>query len=97
MTGRKALADPLKHWGRVTVIGRERLADSAKKLEATRWAAAIDVVGGPMLGELLKQINSGGMVVTVGLAAGDEWEGSVVPFILRGITLCGDRQRHAKL
>lgn len=89
VTGRKALADPLKHLGARDVIGRESFADSAKKLEATRWAAAIDVVGGPMLGAVLKQINYGGMVVTVGLAGGDEWEGSVVPFILRGISLIG--------
>jgi hypothetical protein len=38
---------------------------------------------------LLKQIQPGGCVAAVGLAAGDSWDASVVPFILRGVTLAG--------
>ena len=89
MSGRAELADDLKALGAANVVGREVLAPSPKKLLATRWAGAIDNVGGAPLGELLKQMQPGGCVAAVGLAAGDRWDASVVPFILRGVTLAG--------
>ena len=89
MTGRAELADELKALGATEVVGREVLAPTGKKLLATRWIGAIDSVGGAPLGELLKQIHTGGCVAAVGLAAGDGWDASVIPFILRGITLAG--------
>ncbi|WP_196257965.1 MDR family oxidoreductase [Pelagibacterium limicola] len=89
MSGRPELAGPLKALGATDVVGRDVLAPSGKKLLPTRWAGAIDSVGGAPLGELLKQINPGGCVASVGLAAGDSWDASVVPFILRGVTLAG--------
>ena len=89
MSGRAELADDLTALGATNVVGREVLAASGKKLLATRWAGAIDNVGGAPLGELLKQMQPGGCVAAVGLAAGDGWEASVVPFILRGVTLAG--------
>ncbi|WP_417585220.1 MDR family oxidoreductase [Pelagibacterium sp.] len=89
MTGRAELADDLKALGASEVVGREVLTKSGKKLMATRWVGAVDSVGGAPLGELLKQIHGGGCVAAVGLAAGDAWDASVIPFILRGITLAG--------
>ena len=71
------------------MVGRDALAPTGKKLLATRWIGAIDSVGGAPLGEMLKQIHTGGCVAAVGLAAGDGWDASVIPFILRGITLAG--------
>lgn len=89
MTGRAELEGDLRALGATNVIGREALAANPKKLLATRWPAAIDNIGGAPLGELLKQIHQGGCVAAVGLAAGDGWEASVIPFILRGVTLAG--------
>lgn len=89
MSGRPELADDLLALGAAEVVGRDVLAPSGKKLLTPRWAGGIDNVGGAPLGELLKQIQPGGCVAAVGLAAGDGWEASVVPFILRGITLAG--------
>jgi acrylyl-CoA reductase (NADPH) len=89
MTGRAELTDELKALGATEVVGRDALAPTGKKLLATRWIGAIDSVGGAPLGEMLKQIHTGGCVAAVGLAAGDGWDASVIPFILRGITLAG--------
>lgn len=89
MSGRPELADDLVALGAREVVGREVLAPSPKKLLGTRWIGAVDNVGGPPLGELLKQMHQGGCVASVGLAAGDGWEASVIPFVLRGITLAG--------
>eukprot|EP00873_Tetraselmis_striata_P031124 jgi/Tetstr1/451388/TSEL_038424.t1 len=89
MTGRKDLTDDLRALGATEVVGRDVLAPSSKKLLATRWIGAVDSVGGAPLGEMLKQIHTGGCIAAVGLAAGDAWDGSVIPFILRGVTLAG--------
>lgn len=89
VTGRADLADDLKALGATEVLGREVLAPNPRKLLGTRWIGAVDSVGGAPLGEMLKQIHTGGCVAAVGLAAGDAWDASVIPFILRGITLAG--------
>ena len=77
MTGRAELTDELKALGATEVVGRDALAPTGKKLLATRWIGAVDSVGGAPLGEMLKQIHTGGCVAAVGLSAGD------------GITLAG--------
>lgn len=89
MTGRPELADTLRKLGASEVVGRDVLSPSPKGLLAVRWMGAVDSVGGAHLGALLKQIHAGGCVAAVGLAAGDTWEASVIPFLLRGITLAG--------
>ncbi|SDG50742.1 acryloyl-CoA reductase [Pelagibacterium luteolum] len=89
MTGRDSVSKDLLALGADAVVGRDVLAPSPKKLLAPRWSGAVDNVGGAPLGELLKQIEPGGCVASVGLAAGDGWDGSVVPFILRGVTMAG--------
>lgn len=89
MSGRAEVSDDLKALGATSVIGRDALGPSEKKLLAPRWTGAIDNVGGAPLGELLKQVHPGGCVAAVGLPAGDGWDASVVPFILRGVTLAG--------
>ncbi|WP_404402666.1 MDR family oxidoreductase [Pelagibacterium halotolerans] len=89
MTGRPELAEPLMRLGAAEVVGRDVLEGTGKKLVSPRWASAVDTVGGAPLGELLKQIKPGGAVAAIGLAAGDSWNATVIPFILRGITLAG--------
>ena len=89
MTGRPELKDDLLALGATEIVGRDVLAPTGKKLLPTRWVAAVDAVGGAPLGEMLKQIHPGGVVAAIGLAAGDTWDASVVPFLLRGITLAG--------
>jgi putative YhdH/YhfP family quinone oxidoreductase len=62
---------------------------STRPLEAERWAAAIDNVGGALLSWLVRSTRMQGGVASVGLAGGAELAVSVMPFILRGVNLLG--------
>lgn len=62
---------------------------AGKALSKARFAGAIDTVGGEVLAGVLKEIGYGGAVATCGMAAGTRFEGSVFPFILRGVRLLG--------
>jgi len=89
-TGRTERAEHLTRLGASRIVGRdELLAGSGKVLGKEVWAGAIDSVGGPLLGEVLKGVRYGGAVAAVGNAGGRNWDASVIPFILRGISLCG--------
>ena len=90
LSGRPQHADALRALGAATIVDRaEFLGQPDKPLESARWAAAIDNVGGAVLGKLLKQIRYGGMVASIGNAGGIELATNVLPFILRGISLVG--------
>lgn len=90
VTGRPSLDDALTRLGATRIIPRAHmLAESGRGLDAENYAGAVDSVGGPMLMQVLKKIRYGGGVAAIGLAGGATFEASVVPFILRGITLFG--------
>lgn len=90
VTGRPEMADQLRRLGAAEIIDRESLlTPSGRGLDKEQWAAAIDPVGGPLLGEVLKKIRYGGAVAAIGAAGGPIWEASIIPFILRGISLLG--------
>lgn len=90
VTGRPALGERLRQMGAESVISREDIAEpSSKVLDKERWAGVIDAVGGPMLGEILKSVRYDGVVAAIGAAGGASFVGSVIPFILRGVTLAG--------
>jgi acrylyl-CoA reductase (NADPH) len=90
LSGRPQHAEALKGLGATSVIGRDEfLAVPDKVLESSRWAGAIDSVGGAILGKLLRQVKYGGAVAAVGNAGGIALETNVLPFILRGVSLIG--------
>jgi acrylyl-CoA reductase (NADPH) len=90
VSGRAELTGALAKLGAASVVGRDAvITQSGKGLDKERWAGAIDTVGGQMLAELLKKIARDGGVAAVGNAGGVEFAGSVLPFILRGVTLFG--------
>jgi acrylyl-CoA reductase (NADPH) len=90
LTGRAELGDLLTRLGAARIVARnDVLASTGRALDKEVWAACVDSVGGPLLGEVLKKIRYGGTVAAVGNAGGRNWEASVIPFILRGITLSG--------
>ena len=78
----------LEALGAKEVLGRDVL-QMARPLESARFGGALDNVGGPMLASLLAQTAPYGNVATAGLAATAELPTTVMPFIIRGVSLLG--------
>lgn len=70
------------------VLGRDALA-TRRPLESARFGGGLDNVGGAMLASLLAQTAPYGNVATAGLAASAELATTVMPFIIRGVSLLG--------
>jgi acrylyl-CoA reductase (NADPH) len=88
-TGKAREADYLKRLGARQVIDRAELAAPGKPLQKERWGAVVDAVGSQTLVNALAQTRYGGVVAACGLAGGADLPGTVMPFILRGVTLAG--------
>jgi putative YhdH/YhfP family quinone oxidoreductase len=90
-SGKEKAAGLLKELGAVEVIGRLPADPDAKPrpLAKTRWAGAVDCVGGATLADVLSTVNYGGAVAASGLTGGPALHTTVMPFILRGIALLG--------
>lgn len=88
-TGRAEEADYLKSLGAAEVIDRKELAGPARAFDKEKWAGAIDVAGSTTLVNLLAATKYGGCVAATGLAQGTDIPGSVLPFIVRSVTLAG--------
>ena len=83
-------AEYLRELGAAEVIDRGELGDEVgKPLQSQRWAGAIDAVGSTTLANVLAQTSWGGVVAAYGLAQGMDLPTSVMPFILRHVTLAG--------
>ncbi len=90
VTGRPEDAkDYLTALGASDIIARDELNRPAKPLEKEVWAGAVDTVGGDILATVLAQTKYEGLVAACGLAASPKLPSSVMPFILRGVTLRG--------
>lgn len=88
-TGKATEADYLRQLGAAEIIGRAELAAPGKPLQKERWAAVVDAVGSHTLANALAQTRYGGVVAACGLAQGHDLPATVMPFILRGVTLVG--------
>ncbi|MCU6497067.1 oxidoreductase [Rugamonas sp. A1-17] len=88
-TGRLAETPYLRELGAAEVIDRGTLSEPGAALGKERWAGAIDSVGSHTLANVLAQTRYGGAVAAFGLAQGADLPGSVLPFILRNVTLAG--------
>jgi acrylyl-CoA reductase (NADPH) len=88
-TAKLAEADYLKKLGAANVIDRAELAAPCKPLQKERWAAVVDAVGSHTLANACAQTRWGGVVAACGLAQGADFPATVMPFILRSVTLAG--------
>lgn len=88
-TGRLEEADYLKELGAAEVIDRRTLSEPGKPLAGERWAGAVDSVGSHTLANVLAQTKYRGVVTACGLAQGVDFPATVLPFILRNVTLAG--------
>ena len=88
-TGKANEAAYLRELGAADVVDRATLSAAGKPLQRERWAAVIDAVGSHTLANALAQTRYGGIVAACGLAQGHDLPSTVMPFILRGVTLAG--------
>lgn len=89
-TGREAQHDYLRSLGASEIVDRSELSEPSKRpLEAERFAGTVDTVGGTTLARVLAQTQYGGSVAACGLAGGANLEATVLPFLLRGVSLLG--------
>jgi len=89
VSGKADQFDWLKSLGAAKCLARDGLAPTKKPLESARWAGCIDSVGGEMLSGICAQIQPWGNIASCGLAGGINLNTTVLPFIIRGVSLIG--------
>lgn len=89
-TGKSSSHDLLTQMGATEIIDRAVLSENnPRPMLKETWAAAVDVVGGDTLFNVVKSISYGGSVACCGLVQSPAFSGTVLPFILRGVNLLG--------
>lgn len=89
ITGKFDQLDFLSSIGAKQVIARNELHWGQRPLENALWAGAIDNVGDEMLAGLTRVIHPYGNIASCGLAGGHALATTVMPFIIRGVSLLG--------
>jgi acrylyl-CoA reductase (NADPH) len=79
----------LQKLGVTDLIGGPEWNEMPRPLETQRWSGAIDTVGGLVLARVLAEINYGGCVANCGMAGSSDLPTTVMPFILRSVSLRG--------
>jgi len=89
-TGSETSHEYLKNLGVSTIVARAELEEGPRgPLGGERWIGAIDNVGGATLHHVLATLKYWSCCASVGLAASNELHTTVLPFLMRGITLQG--------
>lgn len=94
-TGRPDEADYLHRLGAAEIIDRAALSQPGAPMQAERWAAAIDTAGSHTLANICASLRYGGVVAATGIAQGVDLPASMLPLVLRNVTLCGVDSVHA--
>jgi acrylyl-CoA reductase (NADPH) len=89
VSGKTHLHDWLRSLGARRVLGRNDLPGDRRPLERAVWGGAVDNVGGEMLAQITRTLATWGNIACIGLAGGHELHTTVMPFILRGVSLLG--------
>ena len=90
LTGKEAESDWLKKLGAQEILLRQGL-DLAKirPLDKAMWAGGVDNLGGEILAWMASTTKVNGVIACIGLAASPNLTGTVMPLILRGVSLLG--------
>jgi acrylyl-CoA reductase (NADPH) len=88
-TGRPQEADYLGGLGAARIVDRALLSAPGKPLQKETWAGVVDTVGSHTLANACAATRFNGAVAACGLAQGGDFPTTVMPFILRGVTLYG--------
>jgi NADPH2:quinone reductase len=89
ITGKTNSHQSLIALGAKHILDRNTIKSDGLPLEKGQWGGAIDSVGGDILAWLTRTINPGGNIASVGLAGGSHFNTTVMPFILRGVSVLG--------
>ena len=79
----------LKSLGAAKILRRQDIDLGKRPMEAAQWGGAVDNVGGEILTWLTRTVDNWGNIASIGLAASHKLETTVMPFILRGVSLLG--------
>ncbi|MEL0083686.1 MAG: oxidoreductase [Gammaproteobacteria bacterium] len=88
-TGKTDQSDYLKSLGASEIVNRHELELGTRPLEKGLWAGAVDTVGDETLAWLTRTVNPWGAIASCGLAGGIKLNTTVMPFIIRGVSLLG--------
>jgi acrylyl-CoA reductase (NADPH) len=88
-TGKESEGEYLKQLGATSIINRAELSEKGKPLQKERFAGVVDSVGSQTLVNAAAQTKYGGTIAACGLAQGADFPATVMPFILRGVSLLG--------
>jgi NADPH2:quinone reductase len=89
VTGKPEGDEYLKSLGAARILRRQEIDTGKRPMEAVQFAGAIDNVGGELLTWLTRTVDFWGNIASIGLAASVKLETTVLPFILRGVSLLG--------
>jgi NADPH2:quinone reductase len=89
LTHKPGAAEYLKGLGAGEVQDLGAIQRGTRPLERALWAGAVDNLGGEVLAWLTRTTQPFGNIASIGLAAGSELHTTVMPFILRGVSLLG--------
>ncbi len=98
LTHRPEYESYLKDLGASKVLSAKEVYDyKTRPLEKARWAGVVDNLGGEFLESVLPQVAPWGVVSSIGLAKGAGFKATVMPFILRGVSLLGASSTHCPM
>jgi NADPH2:quinone reductase len=89
VSGKPEAAQYLRDLGAAEVLLRQQIDLGSRPLETARFGGAIDNLGGEFLTWLTRTVDFWGNIASIGLAAGPQLSTTVMPFILRGVSLIG--------
>ena len=89
LTGKSDQHEYLRQLGASDFIDRHSVEMGGRPLEKGLWGGAVDNVGGETLGWLTRTVQPWGSIASIGNASGIKLETTVMPFILRGVSLLG--------
>ena len=89
ITGKESEREYLQKLGAHQVLSRHSIEFTDRPIEHGQWAAAVDAAGGDLLSWLVKSTTAWGGIASTGLTGGIDLKLTVIPFILRGVSLIG--------
>jgi len=97
MTGKSDQEGYLKNLGASEILLRDSIdLEKIKPLARETWAGAVDNLGGDILSWIASGMKVGGAIASIGLASNFKFNTTVMPFILRGVSLLGIDSVNAK-